>query len=637
MFRRIASVVLLSLAGCNSTRVGRPVDPNAPLRDKLAAFRAPELSISQGAWLNVDRPLRFSDELNGRVVLLTFWTTSSISSTQTLRTLAALEARFRDRPFTLVGVHTGKFDAERDPHLVRAAMARAGVAFPVVMDNDSFLWAAYGAKGWPTLALIDTEGFVAAMEGGQPDGRVLEIAIENLLLDGERRGVLAKTPATWKAEPPSVPPGPLAFPSKIAALDSTRFAVSDTAHHRVLVFTVQGQLLHVIGSGRRGLADGPLETAAFDSPQGLAGENDVLFVADSGNHAVRRVDLTHKRVTTIAGTGELGRGQRQLKGPGPLVALRSPWDVALAGDFLLIATAGSNRLHRFSLSKGTVEPWVGTGLEELTDGPPEKATFARPSAVATAGQYALVADAGNSAVRQVHLATGETATLVGQGLFIFGDVDGKREDARLQYPLGVAALGEAVFVADTFNGKVKRVDQDGAVTTVASGLSRPAGLAAVGGRLLVADTDAHRLLWVDPSTGALEALTVSDVPPPAGGVVRPTFALEPARLRRTVSTLRLVLPAPPNERFTAATPVLVKVHGSAATLRAAATWTTSDDEVQLTLPLDVTGPGEIAVEVDLYARPGTEQYTKLHRALFIVPIVLSDDAKDVVIVPAHIK
>lgn len=593
--------------------------------------------MGKGAWLHVDRPLRFSDELKGRVVLLAFWTTASISCTQSFPTLTALEARFRDRPFTLVGVHAGKFDAERDAALVRDAMARAGVSFPVVMDSHYFVWAAYGAKSWPTLALIDSEGFVVAMEAGEPDGRVLEFAISNLLDDGERRGVLAKSPPAWKVDPPPAPSSTLAFPAKVAALEGDRFAVSDTAHHRVLVFTTKGQLLHVVGSGRQGLVEGAFSSAAFNAPQGLAAQGEVLFVADSGNHVVRKVDLAQRTVSTLVGTGELGRGQRELKGPGPTIALRSPWDVAVAGDFLVIAAAGSNQLYRYALSKGTVEPWVGAGVEELTDGPQEKAAFARPSGLSVSGPYVLVADAGNSAVRQVHVATGETTTLVGTGLFTFGDVDGSKADARLQFPLAVTALGDAVFVADSYNGKVKRVSKDGAVTSVASGLARPSGLTAVGNRLLVADTDAHRLVWVEPATGAVEPLPLADVPAPATGVERPAFALKRATVKRGAGTVRLVVPAPQNETFSEETPVLVETRPTGCSLRGPATWKVTADEVQVELPVDASGAAELVVEVDLYSRPNGKEYTKLNRARLTVPIAVSDDASDVVGVPARVK
>lgn len=627
---------LAVLSACVTKTSSKPIDPNAPLRERLQSSPAPDPASGKGTWAGVDRPLRLHEELKGRVVLLTFWTPSSVSCAQTLPTLAALQARFANRPFTVVGVVTGKFDAERDEGLAQAALARAGVTFPLVMDPDYFLWSAYGAKGWPTLALIDPEGFVVAMEGGEPDGRILEFAIGNLLKDGERRGVLATTPPAWKAEPLAPPEGPLAFPTKVTALDGERFAVSDTGHHRVLVFGPKGELLHVIGSGRRGLVDGAFAEAAFDAPEGLAAQGEQLFVADAGNHVVRKVDLAHGRVGTIAGIGELGRGQRELKGPGVTTALRSPWDVAVSGDWLFIAMAGSNQVWRLSLSKDTVEPWLGTGEEDFVDGASTAAKLARPSGVAVSGTSVFVADSGSSAVRQAHVASGDVSTLVGQGLFTFGDADGAKADARLQFPLGIAALGDAVYVADTYNGKIRRL-KDGVVTTIASGLSRPQGLAAIGARLLVADTDANRLVWIDPSSGALEPVALPEVPAPATGVARPTFPLKSATVRRGTSTVRLLVPAPRNEVFSLDAPRRVSARATGVRLAGDVTVDVKDDEARIDVPIDAAGQGSLSVDVELYAGQKDKPHTRVGRATFEVPVVVAEGPGDVVEVPARIQ
>lgn len=637
MLRRPALALTLAvLSACATKTSSRPVDPNAPLRDRLKSSPAPDPAASKGAWAEVDRPLRLHEQLKGRVVLLAFWTPSSVSCAQALPTLAALQARFAGRPFAIVGVVTGKFDAEKDPAVAQAALARAGLSFPLVMDADYFTWAAYGAKGWPTLALIDPEGFVVAMEGGEVDGRVLEFAINNLLKDGERRGVLATTPPEWKPAPLPPPPAPLAFPTKVAGLDGGRFAVSDTGHHRVLVFGAKGELLHVVGSGLRGLAEGDFATAAFDGPQGLAAQGDVLYVADAGNHVVRRVDLATKRVSTVAGIGELGRGQRELKGPALATALRSPWDVAVSGDWLFIAMAGSNQVWRLSLSRGHIEPWLGNGEEDFVDGPAPAAKLARPSGVAVSGPHVYVADSGASAIRQAHVASGDVTTLVGQGLFVFGDADGPKADARLQFPLGLAALGDAVFIADTFNGKIRRLGKDGVVTTVASGLTRPQGLAAVGERLLVADTDANRLVWLEPSTGALEPVTLPEVPAPASGVVRPALTLKRAAVRPGKSTLRLLVPAPQNEAF-AEVDVHFLVRAAGVGVGLDVKLERKDDELRIDLPLDTKEAGTVSLDLDVYTTPGEKKYTRLYQVTLEVPVGVAADAGELVAVPARLR
>jgi sugar lactone lactonase YvrE len=448
----------------------------------------------------------------------------------------------------------------------------------------------------------------------------------------------AKAEPSWKATPPEALPSALAFPTKVTALEGGRFAVSDSGHHRVLVFDAKGQLLQAIGSGLRGWQDGPAETAAFSEPQGLAAQGEILFVADAGNHVVRRVDLAGKTVGTIAGTGELGRGQRALKGPGTTTALRSPWDVAVSGDWLFIAMAGSNQVWRLTLSSGQVEPWLGNGEEDFVDGPAAQAKLARPSGLAVNGTSLFVADSGSSAVRQAHLATSETSTLVGTGLFTFGDADGPRSAARLQFPLGVTWLGDALYVADTYNGKIRRVAKDGAVTTVATGLSRPQGLAAVGERLLVADTDAHRLVWVDPSSGALEPVALGPLPEAAQGVVRPSLTLARAAVRAGATTVRLQIPSPPNETFSTEAPVIFLLRASdAATLTAEPAIAVEPGSLRLDLPLAISSEGSLTLDLDVYGAPKDKVYTRRHRVRLELPLSISPEGAPLVTVTGRLE
>lgn len=623
----LAFAALLACAACTG-----PQKPAAdqPLRARLKASPAPDVAALGGAWLGVERPLRLHDELAGRVVLLAFLTPSSISCTQVLPTITALEARFSNRPFTVVGVATSRFDAERDASTIDAAGAREGVDFPVVMDADFAIWAAFGANGWPTLALIDAEGFVVAMEGGEPDPRQLETAIANLLDDGERRGVLAST-AAWQARArPALPPT-LAFPTGLVAVDGG-FAVSDSGHHRVLVFAADGTLRHAIGTGLRGLRDGPLDEAAFAAPQGLAARGSTLFVADSGNHVIREVDLAAGRVTTVAGTGALGRGRRELTGPARSTPLRSPWGLALAGDALFIAMAGSNQVWRLDLTARAIGPWLGTGEEGFSDGADAK--LARPSGVALDGDGLLIADSGASAVRRATLADKTLTTLAGVGLFTFGDADGPRADARLQYPLAVAPLDGAVFVADTYNGKVRRI-KDGLVTTAAQGLSRPQGLAAVDGRLLAADTDAHRLVWVAPDTGALEPVALTGVPLPASGPVLPSVALPHVTVPSGASTVRLAVPAPKGASFAADAPQEATAVARGVALGAQPSVHLEGEQAVVEVPLMTGGAGHLSVTVRLYARPEGARYTRVGRATFEVDVT-PGGTKAVVTVPARL-
>ncbi len=530
--------------------------------------RAPDLD-RVGTWLGTDRPLLLRGALKGRVVLLDFWTSGCVNCLHALPVLRAVEERFRGQPFQVVGIHSGKFDAEKEVPAVAEAMARHGIEHPVGTDSDFVLWEQYAIHGWPTSVLVDARGYAVAWFRGEPELGQLTAWIQAALDDGRERGVLAQGPPEFQ-RPATRDTGPLAFPGKVLALAGGGLAVADSAHHRVLVLDGTGRLVRSIGWGLEGFADGAADTAAFRYPQGLAERAGMLYVADTGNHAVRRVDLATGRVETVAGTGQKAEGPVRPAADARTAALRSPWDVVFVGDTLWIAMAGAHQLWRLDLPTGALSPGAGSGREGLDDGPLADATFAQPSGLATDGHVLYVADSEVSALRRVDPGAGTVKTLAGEGLFEFGLKDGALGKARFQHPLGLALVGPVLWVADTFNGAVRRVSLgDGQVSTVARGLGQPGGLTFSAGRLVVADTDHHRLVAVDPATGALSPLVLAGVaPPPVPGMVEhpvlstrtlPLQHLEDAAVASGGGALVLEVRLPQGHTFTAGAPQRVEL------------------------------------------------------------------------------
>lgn len=538
---------------------------------------APEL-VGGKAWLNTKTPLSL-EALKGHVVVLDFWTYCCINCMHVLPELGRIERAFRDAPVVVIGVHSGKFDAEKDAGRIRAAMQRHGVQHPVVVDAEFNLWRRYGVKAWPTLVVIDPEGRIATMASGEPPAGALDEVIDLLLAQAETKGTLAPKRIAIDA-PPAPETGPLAFPGKVAVSPrGDRIAVADSAHHRVVLTDMSGQVVRVFGSGIAGSVGGDAQAAAFRYPQGLAFSADgkQLFVADTENHQLRRIDVDAARVVTIAGTGAKGTARRG--GPGPEVALRSPWALSLAGDDLYVAMAGSHQIWRHHLEDGTIEPFAGSGRESIDDGPLDEASFSQPSGLALAGDHLYVADSEVSAVRRVDLKKGVVSTLVGTGLFDFGDRDGVGPRARLQHALGVVLRGDQLYVADTFNNKLKRLDPEARrVETVAGGegaLAEPGGLALLpDGQLLVADTNHHRLVTFDPATGLLEPFAITGLSAPAtdglvldarsGGQTDPSARMVHAKgtLGPGRNTLVIHLAPPPNGKLTEDAPLVVEATGT---------------------------------------------------------------------------
>ena len=536
--------------------------------------RAPDLD-RVGTWLGTDRPLLLRGALKGRVVLLDFWTSGCVNCLHALPVYRGLEERFRGQPFQVVGIHSGKFDAEKEISAVAEAMARDGIDHPVGTDSDLVVWDQYAIHGWPTSVLVDARGYAVAWFRGEPELAVLTAWVQAALDDGRARGVLASGPAEFR-RPMVGDTGPLAFPGKVLALSAGGLAVADSGHHRLLLLDGSGRLVRTIGSGLEGFSDGAADIASFRSPQGLAERSGALYVADTGNHAVRRVDLGTGRVETLAGTGRKAEAPIQPAADARTVALRSPWDLTFLGDTLWIAMAGSHQLWRLDPRSGALSAGAGSGREGLDDGSLAEATFAQPSGLATDGHVLYVADSEASAIRRVDPAARTVKTLAGEGLFEFGLRDGPLARSRFQHPQGLVFAEGVLWVSDTFNGAVRRVSlADGQVSTVARGLAQPGGLTLAGGRLVVADTDHHRLVTVTPGTGTLGPVSLGGVAPPSvRGVEHPVLAtralpvqhLEDATVASGPVELRLEVRLPEGHTFTPGAPQRVEltVAGGAA-------------------------------------------------------------------------
>ncbi len=468
--------------------------------------RAPPLGRAGVTWFNVERPLDLP-ELAGRLVILDFWTFCCVNCFHTQPILRRIEEAFPTE-VAVIGVHSPKFAHERDADAVARAIARYDIRHPVVHDPGMGLWREYGVRAWPTLVLIAPDGLVIGQLAGEPHPDLLAQGVGDMVRQFRRRGELA--PTALALAPQAEPGGRLRFPGKIKpcpTADGTRqWAVADTGHHQVVVVADDGSELARYGSGRGGFDDGGAD-AAFNGPEGLACDPASIWVADTRNHAIRRVDRASGRVETVAGRGCRGD---TLQGCGPAAAtwLASPWDLELAGDALYFANAGSHQIGLLDLAGRTVRPLAGTGGEDIADGPAETAALAQPSGLALcpSGERLYFADSETSAVRRVVLgSSARVETLVGTGLFAFGHANGPLAEARLQHPLGLAAVDGRLYVADSYNGGIRVIDlargqvsdlgRFDCLDPVCLPPGEPAGVVADGPhRLLVSDTNNHRIV-----------------------------------------------------------------------------------------------------------------------------------------------
>jgi sugar lactone lactonase YvrE len=449
--------------------------------------RAPELPSGAG-WIG-GGPLAIAD-LRGKIVLLDFWTLACVNCQRVIEEVRSLERRFAD-VLVVIGVHSPKFPHEHDHEAVRRAVARHRIEHAVLDDPQMRTWDAYAVRAWPTLVVIDTEGRVAVHVSGEGHVETLASAITALAAEARERGTLRSgaTELDQAPEPVEVAgTGELAFPGKVAAdAAGGRLAIADTGHDRVLVTTAVGEILH--------------ELDGLYMPQGVRFDGDALLVCEQGAGRVWRIPLDG--------------GRRQLLADG----LASPWDVVRWRGHVVIAEAGRHRLWAIDAA-GELQVIAGTGGENLVDGAGLQALLAQPSALAVTadGDLAFV-DAEASALRVLR-RDGFVDTLVGHGLFEWGDADGDRAHARLQHPLGIAVDADdaALYVADTFNSLI-RVWRGAHLWTVpVEGFDEPGGLDVLApGRLVVADTNNHRVVLVDPVGAA--AVTIDVGRPPSSDVI----------------------------------------------------------------------------------------------------------------------
>ncbi len=445
--------------------------------------------------------------------------------------LRKLEQKYADI-LTVIGVHSAKFNAEKSSDNVREAVRRYGIESPVVNDADFEIWKSYAARAWPTLMFLDPSGKVIGRHEGEFPVDTLDEVISQMIAEHEPSGLFQRGEFALQSE---IAAGEqLSFPGKITAdAERERLIISDSNHRRLIVTDLDGKVETVIGNGESPLVNGDrrgvygsvgFNDPLFDNPQGTAIVGDTIYVADAGIHTIVEVDLDEGVAGTLAGTGEQSL-YRHTGGNALGVPLNSPYDLSLYEDTLYIAMAGFHQLWTMNLDERTVATFAGDGGEDIVDGMKPEARLAQPYGIEVSNNTVFFIDSETSSVRVAAIAEeGRVVTLVGTGLFDFGDHDGVGKEALLQHPQGLAVHNDAIYVADSYNNKIKSIAigslqartiagsgengyQDG--TLAEATFSEPAGLALIDNRIYVADTNNHKIRVVDLETDEVASLELS--------------------------------------------------------------------------------------------------------------------------------
>jgi thiol-disulfide isomerase/thioredoxin len=618
-----------------------------------ARVRAPELSGGRG-WLNTDRPLSLAG-LRGKVVLLDFWTYGCINCMHIIPDLKRLEKKYSNE-LVVIGVHSAKFENEKDTENIRRIVLRYEIEHPIVNDADFVIWKSYAVNAWPTRYLIDPAGYVIGRLSGEGGYEELDKAIGDSIAEFRGRGELNEAPLKLVLERAKIGDLPLAFPGKVVADEnSDRLFIADADHNRIVIAKLDGTLIEIVGSGMHGAADGAFDRASFFRPQGMALSGDILYVADTENHLIRQIDLKAKTVKTIAGTGRQMQ-EYGVTGPALAVALNSPWDLQLVGHALYIAMAGPHQIWKLDLDKQEVSTFAGSGREARLDGPLAEAAFAQPSALASDEKTLYVSDAEANIIRAINLAEGKVRTLVGGDLFDFGDTDGFGDDVRLQHPLGLALWAGKLLIADTYNHKIKLLNPSGRSVKSFAGTGKPGqtdgagpsfyepgGLAVAGDKLYVADTNNHAIRVVDLKTKETRTLSINGLQPPVASeqlaevVAAPNadeIKLEPQKLRIGETTLLLNVELPTGYHLNPTAPqhYTISIENESRSLVIAqsdASRSTKGSTLPIRIPAKAATTGAANLQASftfVYCREDNTGTCRIRTLLWRVPVEVTSDA-----------
>jgi len=622
--------------------------------------RAPEITGGRG-WLNTDKPLSIA-ALKGKVVLLDFWTYGCINCIHIIPDLKKLEGKYANQ-LVVIGVHSAKFQNEKETENIRRIILRYEIEHPVYNDSEYAVWQSYGVRAWPTQVLIDPAGYVIGGVSGEGNYDVIDQTVAKVIDEFRKKGGLNEEPLKLVLERAKVGELPLAFPGKILAdANGNRLIIADSNHNRIVVTKLDGTLVDTIGTGDAGAADGAFDKATFYRPQGMALTGDNLYVADTENHLIRRVDLKARTVETVAGTGQQSREYFKT-GPARSVALSSPWDLQLVGRVLYIAMAGPHQIWKMDLDKNEVSTFAGSGREARLDGSLSEAGFAQPSGIASDGKTLYVADSESNIIRAIDIAGGTVKTLVGGDLFEFGDVDGSGDDVRLQHPLGLLSFGDKLLIADTYNHKIKELDPKREKVTTLFGTGKPGqadgasasfyepgGLTVAHDKLYVADTNNHAIRVVDLKTKQASTLRINGLTPPAKNVQALDSDAGPnaeevkvaaQRLRSGASgflQIDVELPAGYHLNPMAPQRYKISVDGgkSLAIDEKVAAGATKDLKLPVRVPLNATSVGSATIRAQVtlfYCREDNTGTCRIKTLVWQAPVEVTNDAS----APAEVK
>jgi len=624
-------------------------------------------------WINTESPLTMQG-LDGKIVILDFWTYGCINCIHMIPVFEQIEEKYAEE-VVVIGVHSAKFENEGQTDNLRQIVQRYDLQHPVINDSDFLVWQTYGARAWPTVAIIDPRGNVVVRESGEIPFEAFDAYLSGMVeyYDNLDETIINREPLDITLEGAGDPGTPLLFPGKVLAdEENNRLFIADSNHNRIVIVDLEtNAVTDIIGSARRGFTDNTFDEAAFDKPQGMALDGELLYVADVNNHAIRVANLADRTVRTVAGTGDMGRTAVQFGSviQEPLrTAIRSPWDVEFDDEGRLhIAMAGTHQLYIYEPDTNLLYPSVGNGREaNLNDVSLADSELAQPSGLYYAGDGKLYfADSESSTIRLADFENDLVTVVAGtteNNLFDFGDIDGDLGENRLQHALGVQGVPNGdLYIADTYNSRIKVIrDGETAIETVygLGGLGgytdgsadiaefdEPGGLSYADGKLYIADTNNHVIRVIDLESETVDTLVFSN---PEDLVIDPdsvtvlggnaaqnmTVEIDPLTLEMGERDLTLTINLPEDFKINDLIDSELTLTSASNTVQvnqppAENATTVTVDQTEISVPVTLSpGEGEVTADLTLYyCREGEEGLCFIDTVNYIVPVTVVDNAE----------
>ena len=238
--------------------------------------------------------------------------------------------------------------------------------------------------------------------------------------------------------------------------DGTNLYVADYGNKKIRQIVIAtGVVTTFAGSGVAGAVDGTGIAASFNMPTGIIRDGVNLYVTDLGNHKIRKIVIATGVVTTLAGSGVAGA----VDGTGIAASFNTPYGITTDGTNLYVADYGNKKIRQIVIATGVVTTLAGSGLTGAVDGTGIAASFNRPYNLITDGTNLYVADTFNNKIRQIVIATGVVSSLTGAAntAVLAGAVDGAALTATFNLPMGITMVGQSLFVANYGGGTIRQI------------------------------------------------------------------------------------------------------------------------------------------------------------------------------------